>query len=185
MKAREEVARTKQGRLDIAHDEHPQSARKALLHGEPPAVARHGTRGPGVRPQGADLHVFEVDVWTRQRGASCRYDRYWMGRTAWTDIIRNARTMGRLIWYHIPLRLTPAAPGTGTDPRTPHELGKVMAEKRMALDLVEAWCFSATANLHVFALAFAFSRLPRTVEVRVGGRAAGQEYQQLVVMVVV
>ncbi|KAJ7839936.1 Bestrophin, RFP-TM, chloride channel-domain-containing protein [Mycena olivaceomarginata] len=46
------------------------------------------------------------------------YDRYWMGRTAWTDVIRNARTMARLIWYH--------------------EMGKVMAEKRMALDLVEA-----------------------------------------------
>ncbi|KAJ7756566.1 hypothetical protein B0H16DRAFT_1689818 [Mycena metata] len=75
------------------------------------------------------------------------YDRYWMGRTAWTDVIRNARTMGRLIWYHVPLRLTPAAPGTGTDPRTPHELGKVMAEKRMALDLVEAFAVALKHHL--------------------------------------
>ncbi|KAJ7836025.1 hypothetical protein B0H14DRAFT_3705532, partial [Mycena olivaceomarginata] len=34
------------------------------------------------------------------------YDCYWMGRTAWTDVIRNARTMARLIWYHVPPRLT-------------------------------------------------------------------------------
>lgn len=63
------------------------------------------------------------------------YDRYWMGRSAWTDVIRNARTMGRLIWYHVPLRLTTL--GTNTD-RNPQEMAKVMAEKRMALDLVEA-----------------------------------------------
>ncbi|KAJ7264537.1 hypothetical protein B0H12DRAFT_1230726 [Mycena haematopus] len=43
------------------------------------------------------------------------YDRYWMGRTAWTDVIRNARTM---------------------------EMAKVMAEKYMALDLVEAFAVS-------------------------------------------
>ncbi|KAJ7032597.1 UPF0187-domain-containing protein [Mycena alexandri] len=70
------------------------------------------------------------------------YDRYWMGRTAWTDVIRNARTMGRLIWYHVPLRLTP-----GPDARTPHELGKVMAEKRMALDLVEAFAVALKHHL--------------------------------------
>ncbi|KAF7358768.1 hypothetical protein MSAN_01215800 [Mycena sanguinolenta] len=29
------------------------------------------------------------------------YDRYWMGRTAWTVLIRNARTMSRLIWCHV------------------------------------------------------------------------------------
>ncbi|KAJ7327530.1 hypothetical protein DFH08DRAFT_710244, partial [Mycena albidolilacea] len=35
------------------------------------------------------------------------YDRYWMGRTAGTNVIRNAHTMARLIWYHVPLCLTP------------------------------------------------------------------------------
>ncbi|KAJ7921177.1 Bestrophin, RFP-TM, chloride channel-domain-containing protein [Mycena leptocephala] len=71
------------------------------------------------------------------------YDRYWMGRTAWTDVIRNARTMGRLIWYHIPLRLSPGANAK----RSPQELAKVMAEKRMALDLVEAFAVALKHHL--------------------------------------
>ncbi|KAJ7648850.1 Bestrophin, RFP-TM, chloride channel-domain-containing protein [Mycena rosella] len=73
------------------------------------------------------------------------YDRYWMGRTAWSDVIRNARTMGRLIWYHVPVRLTPGA--AAAIPRTPQELGKVMAEKRMALDLVEAFAVALKHHL--------------------------------------
>ncbi|KAJ7744757.1 Bestrophin, RFP-TM, chloride channel-domain-containing protein [Mycena maculata] len=71
------------------------------------------------------------------------YDRYWMGRTAWADVIRNARTMGRLIWYHVPPKLT-AGPLAG---RAPQELGKVMAEKRMAFDLIEA--FAAALKHHL------------------------------------
>ncbi|KAJ7865047.1 UPF0187-domain-containing protein [Mycena olivaceomarginata] len=74
------------------------------------------------------------------------YDRYWMGRTAWTDVIRNARTMARLIWYHVPPRLTPNVPGV-SNVRTPQEMGKVMAEKRMALDLVEAFAVSLKHHL--------------------------------------
>ncbi|KAJ7098967.1 Bestrophin, RFP-TM, chloride channel-domain-containing protein [Mycena epipterygia] len=70
------------------------------------------------------------------------YDRYWMGRTAWADVIRNARTMGRLIWYHVPPRLSP-----GAGVRSPQELGKVMAEKRMALDLVEAFAVALKHHL--------------------------------------
>jgi hypothetical protein len=66
-----------------------------------------------------------------------------MGRTAWTDVIRNARTLGRLIWYHIPLRLSPGANAN----RNPQELAKVMAEKRMALDLVEACVPSSFVSL--------------------------------------
>ncbi|KAJ7814697.1 hypothetical protein B0H14DRAFT_3747093 [Mycena olivaceomarginata] len=42
------------------------------------------------------------------------YDCYWMSRTAWTDVICNARTMAHLIWYHIPPRLT--LPAAFTDP---------------------------------------------------------------------
>ncbi|KAK7036213.1 Bestrophin, RFP-TM, chloride channel-domain-containing protein [Favolaschia claudopus] len=86
------------------------------------------------------------------------YDRYWMGRTAWTDVIRNARSMGRLIWYHVPPRLTPLATTTGPikegDPppdsnasRSPQELAKVMAEKKMALDLVEAYAVALKHHL--------------------------------------
>ncbi|KIK69657.1 hypothetical protein GYMLUDRAFT_34048 [Collybiopsis luxurians FD-317 M1] len=70
------------------------------------------------------------------------YDRYWMGRTAWSDVIRNCRTMGRLLWYHVPPRLTPKTAeeiATGKMDRTPQELMKVMAEKRLALDLIEGY----------------------------------------------
>ncbi|KAJ6549263.1 Bestrophin, RFP-TM, chloride channel-domain-containing protein [Mycena vulgaris] len=86
------------------------------------------------------------------------YDRYWMGRTAWSDVIRNARTMGRLIWYHVPPRLTPgpmpqmasASTGTGNvnaNAPTTQELAKVMVEKRMALDLVEAFAVALKHHL--------------------------------------
>jgi ion channel-forming bestrophin family protein len=68
------------------------------------------------------------------------YERYWMGRTVWSDIIRNCRTAGRVVWYHIPARLSPKTAHEtelGHIERTPDELLKAMAEKRMALDLVE------------------------------------------------
>ncbi|KAJ7468696.1 Bestrophin, RFP-TM, chloride channel-domain-containing protein [Mycena latifolia] len=67
------------------------------------------------------------------------YDRYWMGRAAWSDIIKNSRTMGRLIWYHAPPRLSPKTAEetvSGKVIRSEQELNKAMAEKRMALDLV-------------------------------------------------
>ncbi|ESK85641.1 UPF0187-domain-containing protein [Moniliophthora roreri MCA 2997] len=72
------------------------------------------------------------------------YDRYWMGRTAWSDVIRNARTMGRLIWFHVPPRLK--AKSENEHPST-EELAKVMAEKRMALDLVEGFAVSLKHHL--------------------------------------
>ncbi|KAJ6537393.1 Bestrophin, RFP-TM, chloride channel-domain-containing protein [Mycena vulgaris] len=76
------------------------------------------------------------------------YDRYWMGRTAWTDIIRNARTTSRLIWYHVPLRLSPRTTDEAIGARRPpQEMLKVMAEKRMALDLVEG--FAAATKHHL------------------------------------
>ncbi|KAJ6563237.1 Bestrophin, RFP-TM, chloride channel-domain-containing protein [Mycena sp. CBHHK59/15] len=74
------------------------------------------------------------------------YDRYWMGRTAWTDVIRNARTMGRLIWYHVPPRLTPFVAGDLSKPGV-EEMSKVMAEKRMALDLTEAFAVALKHHL--------------------------------------
>jgi hypothetical protein len=47
--------------------------------------------------------------------------------------------MGRLIWYHVPPRLTPKTAEetiSGQVIRSPQELSKAMSEKRMALDLV-------------------------------------------------
>ncbi|KAK0201949.1 Bestrophin, RFP-TM, chloride channel-domain-containing protein [Desarmillaria ectypa] len=78
------------------------------------------------------------------------YDRYWMGRTCWSDVIKHARTMGRLVWFHVPPRLTPKTPQeieSGRTNRSPEEMIKVMAEKRMALDLVEA--FAVATKHHI------------------------------------
>lgn len=67
------------------------------------------------------------------------YDRYWMGRSAWTDIIRTTRTMARLIWVHVPPKLsTIKKEGIEHD----IEIEKVMEEKRMALDLVEGFAIA-------------------------------------------
>ncbi|KAJ6482961.1 Bestrophin, RFP-TM, chloride channel-domain-containing protein [Mycena vitilis] len=73
------------------------------------------------------------------------YDRYWMGRLAWSDVIKNARTMGRLIWVHVPPRLTPKTAeetASGKVIRSQQELSKAMSEKRMALDLVLGFAVS-------------------------------------------
>ncbi|KAJ7455462.1 Bestrophin, RFP-TM, chloride channel-domain-containing protein [Mycena latifolia] len=76
------------------------------------------------------------------------YDRYWMGRTIWADVIRNARTTARLIWFHVPLRLSPRAPDEAIGVRrTPHEMLKVMAEKSLALDLIEGFAVSLKHHL--------------------------------------
>ncbi|KAL5510942.1 hypothetical protein ACEPAG_4699 [Sanghuangporus baumii] len=39
---------------------------------------------------------------------SSGYDRYWLGRVSWSDIIKNSRTLSRLIWIHVPLRFAVA-----------------------------------------------------------------------------
>ncbi|KAJ6615405.1 Bestrophin, RFP-TM, chloride channel-domain-containing protein [Mycena sp. CBHHK59/15] len=78
------------------------------------------------------------------------YDRYWMGRGAWSDVIKNARSMGRLIWYHVPPRLTVKTTEetiSGQVMRSPQELNKAMAEKRMALDLVQG--FTVALKHHI------------------------------------
>ncbi|KAJ7616740.1 hypothetical protein B0H17DRAFT_1115180 [Mycena rosella] len=76
------------------------------------------------------------------------YDRYWMGRTTWADVIRNARTTSRLIWYHVPLRLCPRTADEAIGAlRTPPEMLKVMAEKRMALDLIEGFAVALKHHL--------------------------------------
>ena len=65
-----------------------------------------------------------------------------MGRTSWSDIVRNARGISRIIWFHVPSRLSPRTPdevAEGVSKRSQEEMLKVMAEKRMALDLVEGF----------------------------------------------
>lgn len=74
--------------------------------------------------------------------ASSGYDRYWMGRTCWSDVMKNTRTMGRLIWFHVPARLSPRTPAeveSGQMKRSVGEMKKAMVEKKMALDLVEGY----------------------------------------------
>ena len=60
--------------------------------------------------------------------------------------MRTSRTMARLVWYHTPLRLGPApkndtpkpASSEARDEETEHEMRRAMAEKKMALELIEA-----------------------------------------------
>ncbi|KAF8161654.1 Bestrophin, RFP-TM, chloride channel-domain-containing protein [Crassisporium funariophilum] len=78
------------------------------------------------------------------------YERYWMGRTCWSDVIRNARTLGRLFWFHVPPRIsvkTAEEVKTGQLQRSVQELNKVMAEKRMAVDLIEG--FAVALKHHI------------------------------------
>ena len=67
------------------------------------------------------------------------YDRYWQGRSAWGDLARSARTITRLAWIHVPLKMSPTQLNAdGTSPEVDvHVARRIMAEKRIALDLVE------------------------------------------------
>lgn len=70
------------------------------------------------------------------------YDRYWMGRTGWSDVIRNIRTLGRLIWFHVPPRLT------NTRENVPiQDIERALEEKKIALDLLEAFAFALKHHL--------------------------------------
>lgn len=78
------------------------------------------------------------------------YERYWMGRSVWSDIIRNCRTAGRMIWFHVPARLSPKTAHEveiGHVERSSEELLKAMAEKRMALDLVLGYAVALKHHL--------------------------------------
>jgi hypothetical protein len=71
--------------------------------------------------------------------ASGAYERYWLGRTYWAELVRTTRTMSRLVWFHVPPRLTPRKPEeeVGCINRPAKEMMQVMEEKMMALDLLE------------------------------------------------
>ncbi|KAF5368919.1 hypothetical protein D9758_002933 [Tetrapyrgos nigripes] len=82
--------------------------------------------------------------------AASGYDRYFMGRTSWGDIIKNARILGTLIWYHVPPCLTPRTAEErtlGTWKRPKEELRKVMREKKVALKLIEG--FAVATKHHI------------------------------------
>ncbi|KIP03186.1 hypothetical protein PHLGIDRAFT_253223 [Phlebiopsis gigantea 11061_1 CR5-6] len=90
------------------------------------------------------------------------YDRYWQGRSLWTDVIRTTRTFARLVWYHVPLRVddgsdTPSRSvadvvgGMITNGKEKNEkmkvVHRVMAEKRMALGLIEGFAVALKHHL--------------------------------------
>ncbi|THV04730.1 hypothetical protein K435DRAFT_648759 [Dendrothele bispora CBS 962.96] len=82
--------------------------------------------------------------------AASGYDRFYMGRTSWGDIIKNARILGTLIWFHVPPCVTPRTAEEkehGTWKRPKDELRKVMREKRVALKLVEG--FAVAVKHHI------------------------------------
>lgn len=54
-----------------------------------------------------------------------------MGRCCWSDLVRTCRTMGRLVWFHVPLKTEKGE--KATDDTT----FKIMREKKLALELIE------------------------------------------------
>ncbi|KIJ11884.1 hypothetical protein PAXINDRAFT_118576 [Paxillus involutus ATCC 200175] len=76
--------------------------------------------------------------------ASSGYDCYWMGRSGWCDVTRTARTMGRLVWFHVPPRFGPKDPNIAIKE---DETLAVMTEKRLALDLTEAFVVALKHHL--------------------------------------
>ncbi|KAI8978354.1 Bestrophin, RFP-TM, chloride channel-domain-containing protein [Trametes punicea] len=81
--------------------------------------------------------------------ASSGYDRYWQGRSAWSDLARTTRTFSRLIWIHVPLKmsLSPANAQGEVDEVDVSVARRVMAEKRMALSLLESFAVSVKHHL--------------------------------------
>ena len=73
-----------------------------------------------------------------------------MGRTSWSDVVRNARGITRIIWFHVPPRVSPRTPdeiAEGVTKRSKEEMLKIMNEKRMALDLVEGFVVALKHHL--------------------------------------
>lgn len=65
------------------------------------------------------------------------YERYWMGRTCWTDVVRTSRAMGRLVWYHVPVRTKAHGPDMSAEDKQ-RDSKKAMKEKYNAMNLIEA-----------------------------------------------
>lgn len=81
----------------------------------------------------------------------CAYDQYWMGRTAWSNVAKSIITLSRLIWFHVPLRLTPKTKQELTKPVAPlrdkEEVETIMAEKWIALEMIEGFAVSLKHHL--------------------------------------
>ncbi|KAJ7237639.1 hypothetical protein C8J57DRAFT_1568061 [Mycena rebaudengoi] len=79
---------------------------------------------------------------------STSYDRYWTGRMAWSDVIRNTRSLRRMIWHHTPLRLSSRLPEEPIGARRSEaEMKRAIHEKKMALDLVEGFAVALKNHL--------------------------------------
>ncbi|KAF8523929.1 hypothetical protein BU17DRAFT_63572 [Hysterangium stoloniferum] len=65
---------------------------------------------------------------------------YWWGRCAWSDIVKTSRTMSRLVWIHVPPKINKPIDANDETPRD--EIGQAMREKRIALELIEAFAIS-------------------------------------------
>ncbi|PIL26746.1 hypothetical protein GSI_11160 [Ganoderma sinense ZZ0214-1] len=81
--------------------------------------------------------------------ASSGYDRYYQGRSAWSDLAKTSRALSRLIWIHIPLKISPEqidANGKHADTQVAIAR-RVMAEKRVALDLLEGFVVAVKHHL--------------------------------------
>lgn len=64
--------------------------------------------------------------------------------------MKNTRAIGRLIWFHVPPVVSPRTPeeaASGRLNRPKEEMVKVMAEKRMALDLVKGFAVALKHHL--------------------------------------
>lgn len=73
-----------------------------------------------------------------------------MGRTSWSEVMRNARGISRIIWFHVPTRVSPRTPeeiSEGVSKRSKEEMLKIMNEKRVALDLVEGFVVALKHHL--------------------------------------
>ncbi|KAG9020719.1 hypothetical protein FRB95_003601, partial [Tulasnella sp. JGI-2019a] len=68
-------------------------------------------------------------------------DRYSQGRTMWGDVIKNCRGLSRLVWLHIPLKLA------SDKEATLEEMKQVLAEKQVALTLIEAFAVALKHHL--------------------------------------
>ncbi|KAF8830518.1 hypothetical protein HHX47_DHR2000915 [Lentinula edodes] len=78
-----------------------------------------------------------------------RYELYWLGRTAWSDLMKTPHAIIRLIWYQVPPCRTPCTSGKRAIAewkRPGQKLSEVIAEKKMALDLGEG--FSVALKHH-------------------------------------
>ncbi|KAH8110414.1 Bestrophin, RFP-TM, chloride channel-domain-containing protein [Phellopilus nigrolimitatus] len=83
--------------------------------------------------------------------ASSGYDRYWTGRCCWSDLMKTSRTMSRLIWIHVPLRVRKESEyyydDDDEDPKFKNDARHVLREKRLALDLLEGFIVALKHHL--------------------------------------